>query len=194
MQSRLLLALAISLAAAGCGREETPSNSVPPTPGVAISTPPQSQIAPSGAEANQPPTVGSTPQTTPVTSPPAAGNLSSSTQGGGATGQDSVNTAAAKSAPGSSAAAAVSAKASAGQSTYAATCVACHGTGVLGSPKLGDKVDWQARIARGRDTLYQHAINGYTGQKGVMPPKGGNAALPDTEVRAAVDYMITQSQ
>jgi len=44
------------------------------------------------------------------------------------------------------------------------------------------------------DTLYQHAIEGYTGEAGIMPAKGGNLALSDDNVRAAVDYMVEQAQ
>ena len=81
-----------------------------------------------------------------------------------------------------------------GQSIYAATCVACHGTGIAGAPKLGDKADWGPRIAQGVDVLHQHAIAGFTGKKGTMPPKGGNTTLPDADVKAAVDYMVSQAR
>ena len=79
-----------------------------------------------------------------------------------------------------------------GQQVYQATCVACHGAGVAGAPKVGDKGQWAAHIAKGTDTLYASAINGLTGT--AMPAKGGNAALTDAEVKAAVDYMIAQSK
>jgi len=81
-----------------------------------------------------------------------------------------------------------------GQAVYTATCFACHGAGVAGAPKLGDKADWEPRIAQGLDVLHQHAIAGYTGKKGAMPPKGGNTALPDADVMAAVDYMVKQAR
>ena len=89
---------------------------------------------------------------------------------------------------------AAGAGAGAGQDTYGKTCVACHGAGVAGAPKLGDKGDWGPRIAQGNDTLYKHAIEGYTGKKGMMPPKGGNTALADADVKAAVDYMVAQGK
>lgn len=79
-----------------------------------------------------------------------------------------------------------------GLAVYTANCAACHAAGVAGAPKLGDKVDWGTRLAQGKDTLYQHAINGYQGQKGVMPAKGGNASLTDAQVRQAVDYMVSR--
>ncbi len=69
----------------------------------------------------------------------------------------------------------------------------CHGPGIAGAPKLGDKADWGPRIAKGKDTLYKHAIEGFTGSKGVMPPKGGATTLSDDEVKTAVDYMVSQS-
>src|SRR3990172_8212935 len=76
--------------------------------------------------------------------------------------------------------------ASDGKAVYNGSCVACHGSGVAGAPKLGDKAAWKNRIAQGGDTLYQHALKGYQGKSGFMPPKGGNAGLPDVDIKAAV--------
>jgi cytochrome c5 len=81
-----------------------------------------------------------------------------------------------------------------GQQVYQAGCVACHGAGIAGAPKLGDKGQWGKYIAKGLDTLYASAVNGVQGSAGVMPPKGGNPALSDAEVKAAVDYMVAQSK
>jgi len=81
-----------------------------------------------------------------------------------------------------------------GKQVYDGLCMACHAQGVAGAPKLGDKADWGPRIAQGNDTLYKHAIEGFQGQKGLMLPKGGNAALSDDEVKAAVDYMVSSAQ
>ena len=61
------------------------------------------------------------------------------------------------------------------------------------APKLGDKTDWAPRIAQGNETLYKHAIEGYQGAKGMMPPKGGNSTLSDADVKASVDYMTSQA-
>lgn len=80
-----------------------------------------------------------------------------------------------------------------GKSVYGKTCAMCHAAGVAGAPKPGDKAEWDPRIAQGKDTLYKHAIEGYTGSKGMMPAKGGAANLTDDEVKAAVDYMADQS-
>ena len=74
--------------------------------------------------------------------------------------------------------------------TYQSACFACHGTGAAGAPKLGDKGAWGPRISKGKDTLYQHALNGFN----AMPPKGGNAGLSDDTVKAVVDYMVSQGQ
>lgn len=95
-------------------------------------------------------------------------------------------------APAPAAAPAPSANLELGKSVYGKTCALCHAAGVAGAPKPGDKADWGPRIAQGADTLYQHAIVGFTGQKGQMPAKGGNPALSDDEVKAAVDYMVAQ--
>ncbi|MGK0272757.1 MAG: cytochrome c5 [Cocleimonas sp.] len=77
----------------------------------------------------------------------------------------------------------------AGKKTYDQACAACHANGIAGSPKTGDLVAWAPRVAKGIDTLYASAING----KGAMPAKGGQTAIPDTDIKAAVDYMVTIS-
>ncbi len=82
----------------------------------------------------------------------------------------------------------------AGESVYKKTCALCHAAGVAGAPKPGDKAEWVARIAQGDETLYKHAIEGFTGEKGMMPPRGGGSSLSDDEVKAAVDYMVAKSK
>lgn len=80
---------------------------------------------------------------------------------------------------------------SGGEGVYKSACFACHGAGIAGAPKAGDKAAWAPRIAQGKPLLYDHALRGYQGKAGVMPPKGGNTALADADVRAAVDYMVS---
>jgi cytochrome c5 len=80
-----------------------------------------------------------------------------------------------------------------GKKIYDTACVACHGAGVAGAPKLGDKANWAPRIQQGSATLYEHAIKGFQGKAGFMPPKGGSSAS-DEEVKAAVDYMVAASK
>lgn len=80
-----------------------------------------------------------------------------------------------------------------GKKIYDAACAACHSTGVAGAPKVGDKAAWAARIKQGDKTLYEHAIKGFQGKTGMMPPKGGSTAS-DEEVKAAVDYMVSASK
>jgi len=80
------------------------------------------------------------------------------------------------------------------QNIYESACIACHGAGIAGAPKLGDAAAWTARIAQGTEILYDHAIKGYQGEAGIMPAKGGRADLSDAEVIAAVDYMTENSQ
>ena len=77
-----------------------------------------------------------------------------------------------------------------GKKIFDTSCAACHATGVAGAPKFGDKAAWAPRIAQGINVLYTHAVGGFQGKGGVMPPKGGNTALPDADVKAAVDYMV----
>jgi len=81
-----------------------------------------------------------------------------------------------------------------GPQVFNQACNACHGGGIAGAPKSGDKAAWGARIAQGADTLYKHAIEGFQGQTGFMPAKGGWANLSDAEIKAAVDYMVSQSR
>jgi cytochrome c5 len=81
------------------------------------------------------------------------------------------------------------ASAETGKKAYDTACIACHGAGIAGAPKLGDKAAWSARIGQGASVLYDHAIKGFQGKVGVMPAKGGSA-LPDADVKAAVDYMV----
>jgi cytochrome c5 len=81
-----------------------------------------------------------------------------------------------------------------GQQIYQTSCVACHDAGIAGAPKLGDKSQWAKHMAKGVDALYASAVNGVQGSAGAMPPKGGNPALSDAEVRAAVDYMVARSK
>ena len=76
-----------------------------------------------------------------------------------------------------------------GKAIYDSNCVACHGTGAAGAPKLGDVAAWAPRIKIGPAALFASAVKG----KGVMPARGGNANLSDAEVRAAVNYIISQS-
>lgn len=81
-----------------------------------------------------------------------------------------------------------------GKAVYDSVCFACHATGAAGAPKVGDKAAWAPRIAKGLDTLKQHANNGFQGNSGVMPAKGGRTDLSDADVGAAVEYMVSQSK
>jgi len=77
-----------------------------------------------------------------------------------------------------------------GKKVFGNTCAMCHAAGVAGAPKPGDKADWGPRIAQGKDTLYKHALEGFTGAKGMMPARGGSTTLKDDEIKSAVDYMV----
>jgi cytochrome c5 len=83
--------------------------------------------------------------------------------------------------------------ADAGKAVYNTACVACHGAGIAGAPKFGDKAAWAPRIKQGSPVLYEHAIKGFQGKAGMMPPKGGSSAS-DEEVKAAVDYMTAAAK
>lgn len=96
----------------------------------------------------------------------------------------------AKNAPApASTAGAASSETVSGKATYESSCTACHAAGVAGAPKYGDNAAWAPRVAQGTDVLYDHAINGFKGNSGFMPARGG-ADLSDAAVKAAVDYML----
>ncbi len=80
-----------------------------------------------------------------------------------------------------------------GQEVYDSACFICHASPAVGAPVLGNDENWAPRIAKGMDVLYDHAINGYQGENGLMPAKGGRADLSDDDVKAAVEYMVAKS-
>ncbi len=73
-----------------------------------------------------------------------------------------------------------------GAKVYGTFCIACHASGVSGAPKVGNAADWEPRIAQGKETLQQHAINGLN----LMPPKGTCMDCSDDEILAAIEHMI----
>jgi cytochrome c5 len=77
-----------------------------------------------------------------------------------------------------------------GQKVYQTSCQACHASGAAGAPKLGDKEAWAPRIATGMDALVASVTNG----KNAMPPKGACMSCSDDDLKAAVEYMVSQSQ
>ncbi|MGI9291007.1 MAG: c-type cytochrome [Gammaproteobacteria bacterium] len=81
-----------------------------------------------------------------------------------------------------------------GENDYTRTCSACHNLGVAGAPKLGDTEAWSERVTKDKEELYRHAIKGFAGDEGVMPPKGGFSNLTDDQVKAIVDYMVSKAE
>jgi cytochrome c5 len=125
-----------------------------------------------------------------LTAPAAA---PATTPASAATAPAAAPTAAATTVPATAASVAPFVSADVGKKLYDTACMACHTTGVAGAPKLGDKAAWADRIKQGNAVLYEHAIKGFQGKVGMMPPKGGSTA-PDAEVKAAVDYMVGASK
>ena len=76
-----------------------------------------------------------------------------------------------------------------GEEVVKAVCAMCHAAGLMNSPKIGDKAQWQPRIAQGYETLVKHAIEGIRS----MPARGGNPSLTDNEVASAVAHMANAS-
>jgi cytochrome c5 len=83
--------------------------------------------------------------------------------------------------------------ADAGKKLYEASCQACHGAGIAGAPKFADKAAWAPRIQQGLAVMNDHAIKGFMGKAGMMPPRGGSAASDD-EIKAAVEYMVAAAK
>ncbi len=127
--------------------------------------------------------------------PAASAVAAASSQAAAQANAASMATAASSAQPGGAGAQPVAAAAAKpdGKALYESTCIACHGTGVAGAPKFGDKAVWAPIIAQGTSVLYDRAIHGYTGKRGMMPPKGGSTASDD-DVKAAVDYIVANSK
>jgi len=81
-----------------------------------------------------------------------------------------------------------------GKQIWEGTCQVCHLSGIAEAPPIGNKKAWQKRIAQGEAVLIQHAIEGFSGNFGTMPARGGNATLTDEEIALAVRYMVFASQ
>jgi cytochrome c5 len=81
-----------------------------------------------------------------------------------------------------------------GDELYEQACKTCHGAGIGGAPKTGDTAAWASRIAKGKPVLYEHAIKGFTGTAGMMPPKGGRLDVSDELVQQAVDHIVNASK
>ena len=147
----------------------------------------------SGAKFKEPEVPAPTRQAAAPTAAPAAGAPASAPAMPAAAAATPAAAAAPATAAAAPAPAAAPAGADAGKALFSSACIACHGTGVAGAPKVGDKASWAPRIAQGNPVLYEHAIKGFQGKAGVMPPKGGSAA-PDADVKAAVDYMVAAAK
>lgn len=80
-----------------------------------------------------------------------------------------------------------------GKEVYEGSCQGCHAVGAGNAPKFGDAAAWSDRIAQGKDTLYTNAIEGLN-NVGMMPAKGLCMSCSDDEIKAAVDYMVENSQ
>jgi cytochrome c5 len=87
-----------------------------------------------------------------------------------------------------------SARLALGEKAFASSCKSCHDTGKAenDAPQLSEQAEWKDRAGKGRADLYKSAVEGFTGYF-AMPARGGNAALSDDEVKAAVDYMLLRA-
>jgi cytochrome c5 len=88
----------------------------------------------------------------------------------------------------SSSFAAAQGDAAAGEAVFNRVCKMCHGSGVMGAPKVGDKKDWEPRVAQGQATLTEHAIKGFK----KMPARGNCRSCSDQEIADGVAYMLSR--
>jgi cytochrome c5 len=79
-----------------------------------------------------------------------------------------------------------------GRAVWMGTCRACHLLGVAGAPGVTDYANWEPRIAKGMQALYEGPLLGIKDGQGAyrMPPRAGNDRLSDTQIRRAADYMV----
>ncbi len=169
MKTTLILAATLAATLTACGE------STPPQPPAPASSAPQAE-----APAAPPPVaVAENPATAPV--PPAAEPAAAPPPSA---------TPAAAPAPVPAAVPPKPADPALGEQTYRQACAFCHDKGIANAPKLGDQTAWAARLAQGTDALYASALRG----KGGMPAKGGNPALTDDAVKAAVDYLAARAR
>lgn len=165
--SKLLPFILVAMLAACGKKEEAPKTEAPAQQTPPVASAPAEQAPAATAPAAPAPEASAPATPAPAASAPAASSGAAPAAGASSGGGDLAL----------------------GEKVFNANCVSCHGAGVLGAPKVGDKAAWGPRIAQGKDTLYTHALNGFK----MMPPKGGNAALKDEEVKAAIDYMVSKS-
>jgi cytochrome c5 len=80
----------------------------------------------------------------------------------------------------------------AGRGVWKQTCRACHLTGIAGAPAVSDFAQWEVRLQKGNEALFQSVRNGIRGDDGKyrMPPRGGNDRLTDEQIRLALGYKI----
>lgn len=78
-----------------------------------------------------------------------------------------------------------------GEAIYKATCNSCHDSGAGLAPRITHPEDWTQRWPRGRAALRDVALRGVPNS--AMAPKGGFSQLSDSDVIAAVDYMLARS-
>jgi cytochrome c5 len=78
------------------------------------------------------------------------------------------------------------------ETTYMASCFACHSTGAAGAPKVGpgNAAVWETRLEKGLDATVANAINGIN----TMPAKGLCFTCTDEDLRAIVEYMVAASK
>ena len=81
-----------------------------------------------------------------------------------------------------------------GREIWIETCSVCHLEGLGGAPLIGDSQEWAKRLDKTIKTLYSHAIEGFYGDYGEMPARGGNDSLKDSEVKSAVDFVLYASR
>ena len=76
-----------------------------------------------------------------------------------------------------------------GKTVYGKICHFCHEDGILGSPMIGNRIEWKERYEKGIENLYQSAINGI----GHMSERKGRRNFNEADIKRAVDYLLKES-
>lgn len=84
-----------------------------------------------------------------------------------------------------------------GQLVYNGTCIACHGSDGTGSlPGIPDLTGKTGLLSQDDAVLLGRMADGFQspGSSMAMPPKGGNPALTDADLKAVLKYMRNEFQ
>lgn len=68
---------------------------------------------------------------------------------------------------------------------WSGSCALCHVDGNGGAPRMGQAEEWLPRLAKGRETLLKHTVEGLNN----MPPLGYCMACERDDLVTMIDFM-----